>query len=286
MFVRLALACAAVTAVPFSAALAQPAHHTSTAAPTARAGRIAAAAVTFTATDFAFRGPDTVAAGAVRVRLRNAGAELHHAQLLRLESGKRLSDVYAWLKAGGPPPAWMRDVGGPNAPAPGAEAEAVVSLLPGRYAIVCFIPSPDGTPHVVKGMGSEFVVVGAPGRVVEAAADVDVRLTDYGFSFSTPVTAGSRTLRIRTDAPQSHEMFIARLAQGKTAADLLQWIEKPLGPPPGEPMGGVSAIAPGMANTITVTFTPGEYALYCFVPDAKDGKPHVAHGMVKQFTVR
>jgi len=26
--------------------------------------------------------------------------------------------------------------------------------------------------------------------------------------------------------------------------------------------------------------------LICFVPDAKDGKPHLAHGMVKQFSVK
>jgi hypothetical protein len=32
-------------------------------------------------------------------------------------------------------------------------------------------------------------------------------------------------------------------------------------------------------------FTPGEYGMLCFIPDAKDGKPHIAHGMMKQFTV-
>jgi hypothetical protein len=39
-------------------------------------------------------------------------------------------------------------------------------------------------------------------------------------------------------------------------------------------------------NTIEVNLEPGEYGLICFVPDAKDGKPHIAHGMVTQFTVR
>jgi len=37
---------------------------------------------------------------------------------------------------------------------------------------------------------------------------------------------------------------------------------------------------------IPTTFTAGDYALLCFVPDAKDGKPHLAHGMVKQFSVK
>jgi uncharacterized cupredoxin-like copper-binding protein len=36
---------------------------------------------------------------------------------------------------------------------------------------------------------------------------------------------------------------------------------------------------------ITVDFTPGRYALYCFIPDVKDGKPHTHHGMLKELTV-
>ena len=34
-----------------------------------------------------------------------------------------------------------------------------------------------------------------------------------------------------------------------------------------------------------MTFEPGSYALICFVPDAKDGKPHAMHGMLKTLTV-
>ena len=37
---------------------------------------------------------------------------------------------------------------------------------------------------------------------------------------------------------------------------------------------------------LPVDLEPGEYGLFCFLPDAKDGKPHVAHGMVKQITVK
>ena len=29
----------------------------------------------------------------------------------------------------------------------------------------------------------------------------------------------------------------------------------------------------------------GDYAFICFVPDAKDGKLHVEHGMAKQFRI-
>jgi hypothetical protein len=50
-------------------------------------------------------------------------------------------------------------------------------------------------------------------------------------------------------------------------------------------IGGVTGLAQGVSNVITVDFEPGDYALLCFVPDAGDGQPHVAHGMVKQFRI-
>ncbi len=38
----------------------------------------------------------------------------------------------------------------------------------------------------------------------------------------------------------------------------------------------------GSTAYITADFTPGDYALICFLPDAKDGKPHFTHGMIQQ----
>jgi hypothetical protein len=61
---------------------------------------------------------------------------------------------------------------------------------------------------------------------------------------------------------------------------------KVTGPPPGMPYSGIAFMAPGQVNYITLDVQPGEYAELCVVPDAKDGKPHVAHGMVAQITVK
>jgi hypothetical protein len=34
-----------------------------------------------------------------------------------------------------------------------------------------------------------------------------------------------------------------------------------------------------------VELTAGDYGLICFLPDVKDGKPHLAHGMMKTIRV-
>jgi plastocyanin len=282
-------ACAIALVVTGAATQHRSAAGTDTAAASA-AGAAAPAVVTITARDYAFDAPDTVAAGLTTIRLVNRGPELHHVQLIKLEEGRTMADLFAALKAGGPPPRWTRDVGGPNTPVPGGESEATLDLAPGRYAVLCFIPSPDGTPHVMKGMAREIIAAaprGVSARPAGAAAPATtMTLTDYRFGLSAPLAAGTQTVRVRNAASQSHEVLFARLAPGKTAADLAAWAEKPAGPPPGEPIGGTTGMAPGTWNDVTLSLTPGEYALLCFIPDAKDGKPHIAHGMMQQITIR
>jgi uncharacterized cupredoxin-like copper-binding protein len=260
-----------------------------------------AAVVTITARDYAFEMPDTVVAGRTELQLVNKGAELHHAALLRLDAGKTAADLAAAMHGSGPPPAWLHNAGGPNAPAPGATSAAVVDLEPGTYVLVCMIPSPDGKPHMMKGMTRTLTVVSAPrarlaahvrgsaapaAALVAGAPDVTMTLTDYNFGLSRPLTRGRHVVRVRNAARQPHEVFVARLAPGKSAADALAWVEKMQGPPPLQPLGGVVGLDTGAANDIPLDLAPGEYALFCFVPDAKDGKSHTAHGMVRQFTVR
>ncbi|MBA3260206.1 MAG: hypothetical protein H0T68_12175 [Gemmatimonadales bacterium] len=41
----------------------------------------------------------------------------------------------------------------------------------------------------------------------------------------------------------------------------------------------------GGVNWIEVDLEPGKYALICFLPDAKDGKPHFTHGMMQEIEV-
>ena len=251
--------------------------------PSRYAGRV----VTITARDYAFEAPDSVEAGYVTLRLLSRGKELHHVQMVRLDDGHTLQDLFEAMKTpGAKPPAWMVEVGGPNAPVPGGESAASLTLVPGRYALLCFIPSPDGMPHVMKGMAKEIVVLPARAKAAAVKAPATtVTLTDYDFTFSSPLVAGEQTLRLVNTAAQHHELFIAMLAPGRKAIDLARWAEKPEGPPPGMPIGGITGVDKGQFNDITLTLEPGEYALICFLPDFKDGKPHYVYGMIRQFTV-
>ena len=258
------------------------------AASAAPAPAATAAPVTVTATDFKLDMPDTIPAGSVTLHLVNHGKELHQAQVARLDGGKTPADFEAAMKHEGPPPAWVKYVGGPNGIAPGQEASATTVLAPGSYVMICFIPSPDGVPHVMKGMIQPFQVTGTFDAAVGLpAADDTVRLADYTFAPSHPLTAGRHVIRVENVAQQPHELVLLQLGPGKAVADFARWATTGgmKGPPPAMPLGGVTVIEPGASGTFTADLAPGNYGLMCFVPDAKDGKPHLVHGMMKDFTV-
>ena len=242
------------------------------------------------ATDFSFDAPAQISAGITKVHLVDQGHELHHVQLIRLADGKTAADLAAALKQPGPPPSWVSFASGPNAPVPGGgTSDATVMLEPGNYVMVCAIPSADQVPHMAKGMVKPLVVVAntdAPGSVLaEPTSDVTLALNEYGFVVAPSIAAGAHTFRVDNHGVQPHEVLLVRMAPGKKALDLTAWVEKQVGPPPAEPLGGLTGLSSGSHAYFTADLPPGRYAFLCFLPDTKDGRPHVAHGMIKDFTV-
>ena len=250
--------------------------------------------VTVTANEYAFDMPTSIPAGLTTFRLVDKGKEPHHLFVMKLEQGKTASDLFAALKAagpaGGPPPAWMRPVGGPNAPVPGGgESNATLVLEPGEYAALCVIPTPQGAPHFMMGMVKGFTVTPSVRRAVAALpkADLTITLKDYDFVLSRPLTSGRHVIAITNAASQPHEIVINRFGPGQTAAKFAAWGEKPEGRTvPSHPMGGLTDIPPGKTVVIEGNFPPGRYGFVCFTRDKKDGKPHHVHGMMREFVVK
>ena len=246
--------------------------------------------VNITASEYKFDAPDQIPAGVTKFILTDAGKELHHASLIKLDSGKTMADLMNGLKnmkPGTQPPGWMIPAGGPNTPVPGGTSNLTMVLEPGNYAIVCFIPDAKGVPHAMHGMSKALTVTPATNaNMTEPASDITLSLKDYSFDFSTPLTAGKHTIKIVTAQGQPHEAVLFQLSPGKTAADITKYVEGGMqGPPPAAPLGGIAGMAAGMNAFYEVDLQPGEYALVCFLEDAKDGKPHFVHGMIQQFKV-
>jgi uncharacterized cupredoxin-like copper-binding protein len=250
---------------------------------------VAAPVVTVHAKDYSFVAPKSVKSGFNTFHLVNDGKELHHLTILKLEKGKTMAEFGEAMKKPGPPPTWIKEVGGPNPALPGGSVDATLSLDAGTYVMLCFVPSPGGTtPHAMKGMMSELTVLPAGTGATEPTADLNLHTTDYAFGFDKAPVAGHHVIKVTNDAKQAHEVIVVELAPGKTITDLGNWVEKDLmkGPPPGRPIGGMAPLATGRTGTFPIELKAGKYGLVCLVPDAKDGKSHSSHGMVTQFEVK
>ena len=246
---------------------------------------VAIPAVMVMASDFAFQMPDTLTAGVTTLRLMNHGQEFHHLVLVKLPDNMSMAD-FQRLNPEAPVPEGVVFKGGPNAASPGGTAEATVDLTPGRYAVICLIPSADGKPHVAKGMAREVVVIPGDNQAVLPEPTITMRLVDYAFQPTPALAPGQQVIRIENTGNQWHELVLVRLEPGKSAPDLPAWIEKMEGPPPATVLNGVGPLGPGEANVVSVNLEAGEYALYCFLPDRNDGKPHLVHGMMQQISVK
>lgn len=237
--------------------------------------------------DYAFTAPDSIAAGWVTLRMTAGTGEFHHVQVVRLDEGHTFDDLAAELAKGeGPPPSWVRLLGGANGADPGATIETSLVLEPGNYALICSIPSADGMPHFMKGMMRPLTVTGTATGATVPTPDVTLTMSDSGFALSGPVAAGMRMIRVENSAAMPHEVLIIKLVDGATAASLTTWLMEGMqGPPPGSGRGGTVALEPGTWNMVHADLTPGNYALVDFIPNPADGRPNAAHGMLLDFTV-
>lgn len=244
--------------------------------------------VTIKAMDFTFDQPQSVPAGFVDVSFVNNGQQPHMLQIARVNNGNYNDFQAAMLKEGDVASIKLGTFyGGVNTLSPGQKQEVILKLQQGEYASICFYAGQDNVPHYKKGMINHFTVTASQGNQSEPQANADISLKDFTFVVPSNMPAGPAILKVTNQGPQTHEIDLTKLHDGKNAADLKNWLSStnPNGPPPADFAGGMGALAPGSSGWLKTSLQPGNYAVLCFVPDAKTGKPHFMLGMVSQFTV-
>ena len=110
------------------------------------------------ATDFAFSAP-ALSAGRARIIVRNRGHEAHQLFVVPLRRAGTLTQAVEADRRGDRPGRYLAGAGATSAVLyPGERDVMDVRLEAGPYALLCFVPSQDGTPHAYKGMAREIFV--------------------------------------------------------------------------------------------------------------------------------
>ncbi|NUR59660.1 MAG: hypothetical protein HOV87_13475 [Catenulispora sp.] len=239
----------------------------------------------------------TLAAGVVHLVFKNAGQAPHQAQLFRLNDGVTFERWQADLHSANPNTALFTDAvpaGGATPVLPGARQDVWDVLQGGTYVVACFVPGPDGTPHIFLGMYKPFDVVGSTGLVSACGRPACPWIQAHDLTYTMPASLVRGTV-VRfddTDAKDVHEVNFGKLLPGKTVDDAKAWFvasaaQPPVnpGPPPFTFAGGHGAEPPGQGGWFQVEADPGQYIAFCLVPDDQTGKPHAAMGMVVGFTI-
>ena len=225
----------------------------------------------------------------MQISITNHGELDHQAMVMRFRDG---ADFAAFAAAAASDPtgvsalALVAGFGGPNGAAPGETRTTTQVLEAGDYLLICVLPGEDGAPHAAHGMVVPFTV-GEGDTPVDASTptgldvDAEVRMIDFAFDVTDPLRPGD-TVHVVNDGEQDHEFVVFRLDEGTSVDDFRAAMADPTGPPPATPAGGTGASAPGRAVDLPLPVEPGEYVLFCMLPDvAGDGLPHLAHGMVQ-----
>lgn len=246
----------------------------------------APASLTVTATDFDFElSRNSVPTGLLDIELVNEGSTPHQVQLLQPQFGvsmRRLrraveeaSDVTLSRRLAAP----IGGVGALTGVPSGGRQTATVTVVPGKYLLVCFI---DG--HVGEGMLETIRVTqeqGASGALALAT----ITMRDYEFALPDGFT-GRGTFELVNKGKHAHEAALVRLEATLTEAE--GFARAPAGGrfPGGDPdpAGGASAISSRRSEYLHLDLEPGTYAFICFLPD-RQGRPHYERGMVAAFEV-
>ena len=170
---------------------------------------------------------------------------------------------------------------GGNGPMLAGHLDATMRLVPGRVVFADIVEGP--TTRITS-----FQVVGAP--VSTQPPPAVGTIVNRSYRFVLPAHFGRPGVyRFTNPDPVAHDGVIYQLVKGKSAADLVHWLQGGgKGRPPvvfARPLGGPGVIGSHWTSWFRLPkLAPGRYVLGCFLP-AKDGMLHAAMGMVAEFKV-
>ena len=170
------------------------------------------------------------------------------------------------------------------APTSGATTTAATTAAPSAASTATIATRPAGT----VGVASAASGTAASSSVVSGSTSgqaLVIQAVEYGFQTMGSIPAGVTTVQLKNLGKEHHEAQFVRLNEGVTLDQLLAALQQQGEPPPIFTYeGGPAEVVPGRTAEVTLNFTPGQYALLCFV-DAPDGMPHAAKGMYLPITV-
>ncbi len=270
-----------VKTITFAVAVAALAALGTGASATVMAFASARPSITVRVDDSRIAAPARMPAGYVDIHIVTSGKVHHHLAFWHLNRGVTAKRFIRVLKRPNGDPFTLGMAIGGNGPMLSGRLDSTMRLVPGRVVFADIVEGP--TTRIAS-----FQVVGAPVSTQPPAAVGTI--VNLSYRFVLPAHFGRPGVyRFTNPDPVAHDGVIYPLVKGKSAADLVHWLQGGgKGRPPvvfARPLGGPGVIGAHWTSWFRLPkLAPGRYVLGCFLP-AKDGMLHAAMGMVAEFNV-
>lgn len=250
--------------------------------------------------------PAELTPGWTTVSFHNEGVEAHQVMFARLRDGvdlAELAEVAGEDSSGAAAIEFVDMIGGVSYIGPGQSIDAMVDLPTGTVMAMCYVPSPDGVAHALRGMSTVLNVEGAetPATSVVSADDDaagpppdvagTIELAADGYRFPESLPAGWYRV-VNTDEGTGgeglHELSILRLdrplADGEVDEVVAELAANETPSVGLEALGGLGAISPGFEGYLHLDLPPGDYLAVDFMPDPGEARPHLLDGYYATFS--
>jgi hypothetical protein len=225
--------------------------------------------------EYTYRLSGSPKAGWTQINFDNAGVEMHMMDVVPLKPGvtvKQLKaaalsqDDSAFGKIAAPGASENGVSGVPDILGPGQKTASITELPAGHYGMLCFVPAPDGKPHVAHGMLKVFDVKKGTSTLKPPTSGVtDATITDTAITFPTDNVGRNLSVKVTNTGSAPHGFTLVKVNEGKTLDEVKSFFDSFFNgqakaeDAPGVIVGGISSIDPGGTAYLEQTLEPGHY---------------------------
>jgi hypothetical protein len=253
----------------------------------ATAGAASSNKLTIRATEYAYKMSGSAKPGNVEIEFDNVGVEVHMVAAIQLKPRVALKQLVAALESDEDSAIEKLLAGqGFNVPgmpgliSPGVSTTNITPLKAGHYAMLCFVPDAEGTPHIAHGMVKLFDVKGSKSTTKPPTDGVvDITLTDSAVTLPSSGIPKSGWIKITNESSAPRDLTLARYESSNTDftsvnAEVDQFFETGKWSSGSAPVlfnGGVLTLGPNGVGYVQVSNLPSGKWVAVSSEDSEDG---------------
>ena len=270
----------------------------------------------FVGKDIGFSGPASTLSGRSEMILANQGQGFDNLLIAKLTGGNTVDNLPAQgnQELYNNLPSWIIPIGGPGKVPPGETASITINLEAGNYVLIRFGTDENNVTIPAWDLRVPFTVAqSANSLALEPDFDMLMNMIDFGYTVSDEykpgigraiVKEGPHLIKITNMGKIPHEVILAKFDDGKRAVDYPGWMRNtqgngggnlvpialedgtlPTTPPPTTIWGGSTIIGTNGIAYLHTDLVPGNYLMYCTLPNSQSGNPNLSSGMIEEFSV-